>query len=217
MNVEPRTENQAALMEYYQNGMHVVATGSAGTGKTFLALALALGSLIKGNVKQIKIVRSSVSGRDIGFLPGDEDEKMGAFETPYRDAFTELLGRGDAYDILKTKGLITFESTSFLRGTSWNDTVVVADEIQNYNAHEINTLMTRVGRNTRIVAIGDLVQTDLTDEESGFNFMMKVVPKLPGQFGIITMTHDDIVRSPFVKAWIIACEKYTNFYKRGHG
>lgn len=217
VKVEPMTENQAVMMDHYRDGKHVVATGSAGTGKTFLALAMALESLIAGKAKRIIIVRSAVSGRDQGFLPGDKDEKMEAYEVPYKEIVSELFGRGDAYDILKKKDIIRFESTSYLRGTSWHETVVIADEVQNYNAGEINTVMTRMGKQARIIVVGDLVQTDLSDEESGFNFLMRVAPKMHGQFGIIQMTHDDIVRSPFVKAWIIACEKFTNFYNRKNG
>lgn len=214
--VEALTDNQGVMADDYRRGKNVIAVGSAGTGKTFMALALALESLIKGEIKRIVIVRSSVSTRDIGFLPGDEHQKMEAFEGPYKAIVNELLGRGDAYGLLKAKDAIRFESTSFLRGSTWHDTAVIADEVQNFTAHEINTLMTRMGRNARVVVVGDLVQSDL-EEGSGFDFLMKVVEKMKADFGIIRMTHADIVRSPFVKAWIIACEKYTNFYKRGHG
>ena len=215
--IEALTDNQAVMIDAYRSGKMVIATGSAGTGKTFVALALALDSLIKGQIKKIIIVRSAVSTRDIGFLPGDEKEKMAAYEGPYRDAVNDLLGRGDAYGLLKIKGAIDFQSTSFLRGSTWHDTAVIADEIQNFNSHEVNTLMTRVGRNTRIVIVGDMVQSDLDDSDSGFNFLIRVTQKMKADFATIRMTPDDIVRSPFVKAWIVAVEKYTDFYKRGHG
>lgn len=215
--IEALTDNQGLMIDGYRSGRNVIATGSAGTGKTFVALALAIEGLTKGTIKKVIIVRSAVSTRDMGFLPGDEKEKMAAYEGPYRDAVNELLGRGDAYGLLKLKGAIDFQSTSFLRGSTWHDTVVIADEIQNFNPHEINTLMTRVGKNTKILAVGDMVQSDLDDEESGFDFLVRVSKKMPGEFATITFLPADIVRSAFVKAWIIACEKYTNFYKRGHG
>lgn len=215
--IEALTHNQAVMIDEYQSGKNVIATGSAGTGKTFVALALALGSLIKGEIRKIVIVRSSVSTRDIGFLPGDEREKMAAYEGPYRDIVNELMGRGDAYGLLKAKGAVEFQSTSFLRGSTWHDTTVIADEIQNFNSHEVNTLMTRMGRATRIIVVGDLIQSDLEDGDSGFGFLIRVTQKMKADFAKIKMSHDDIVRSPFVKAWIIACEKYTDFYKRGHG
>ena len=214
--IEPLTDNQGVMMDAYRDGQHVLCTGSAGTGKTFVALAMALASLAAGQIKRIIVIRSAVSTRDIGFLPGDEHEKMGAYEGPYETMVNEMFGRGDAYKILKTKDIIRFESTSFLRGSTWNDTTVVADEIQNFDTHEVNTVMTRVGKNTRIIGVGDLVQSDLI-KGSGFDLLLNVATHMPSQFAIITMTHDDIVRSSFVKAWIIAVEKYSNFYKRGHG
>ncbi|ASS33941.1 PhoH-like phosphate starvation-inducible [Acidovorax phage ACP17] len=201
------------MEEEFMDGKHLLTVGSAGTGKTYVALALATREVHEGRASKIVIVRSAVPVRDIGFLPGDEAEKMAAYERAYGPIVNDIYGRDDAYGILKNKGVIKFEPTSFMRGMTWDDTIVIADEIENFSYAEVNTLMTRMGRNTRVILCGDIVQNDLGREDSGYHLLMTVVPKMTRNFAIIKMGHDDIVRSPLVKEWIINVERHSDFYK----
>lgn len=209
-NLKPLTENQTLAFHAYNNSDHLALTGTAGTGKTLLAMFFALRDAIDPDYPQrkVRIVRSSVSSREIGFLPGTEDEKMAPFEAPYRGVCQFLFGRPSTYDDMKEAGLIQFDSSSFARGDTWANEIVIVDEIQNLTFHEINTLATRLGENSRLILVGDGHQNDLQNnhEESGFATAMRVVQYINSmesvQFGI-----DDIVRSGFVKEWIIAVEK----------
>lgn len=180
--------------------------GYAGTGKTYIACNLALQELANQTTHKVHIYRSSVSTRDIGFLPGTEEQKMEVFEKPYMALVNEILGRGDAYEILKNKKQIVFESTSYLRGISLDNTFVIVDETQNMTDHEINTLVTRIGNNTRIIFCGDFRQSDLEYRKSGISFLTKVLKKMPNHFSIIEMEAEDIVRSDLVRDWILAVE-----------
>lgn len=214
ISFEPLTDNQAAIEDAFNDGLNVMVVGSAGTGKTYVALALALRELHAGRAKKIVLVRSAVPVRDIGFLPGTEDEKMAAYERAYAPIVNAVCGRDDAYGILKNKNILVFESTSFMRGLTWDDAIVVADEIENFNYAEVNTLMTRLGENTRVFLCGDIVQTDLNPKSSGFRLLQSVVPRMTDSFATIEMGHDDIVRSPLVKEWIINVERHSDFYQQ---
>jgi hypothetical protein len=149
------TDNQDDMIESFRQGLNVVAVGSAGTGKTYVGLALALEALIEGRVNKIILIRSAVATRDIGFLPGTEAEKMAVYEQAFSSIVNELLGRGDAYQVLKQKGVIEFHSSSFLRGVTIKDAIIVVDEIANYNQHEMQTILSRVGDNARVILMGD--------------------------------------------------------------
>lgn len=210
----PMTDNQSIMEEEFQDGASLVVKGSAGTGKTFVALALALREVVEGRARCVQIIRSAVATRDQGFLPGDAVEKMAVYERPYIKNVNRLFGRDDAYGILKLKGFLVFESTSFLRGDTFDDTVIVVDEMENLDESEMNTIMTRLGKNSRIILTGDIIQADIRHEDSGFHMLMDVIPHMQHSFAIITMTHDDIVRNPIVKDWIINCEKYSSYYTR---
>lgn len=190
--------------------------GYAGTGKTYIACSLALQELANQTTHKIHIYRSSVSTRDQGFLPGTEAQKMEVYEKPYIALFNEIMGRGDAYEILKTKRQVVFESTSFLRGISLDNTFVIVDETQNMTEHEINTLVTRIGTNTKIIFCGDFRQSDLDYRKSGISFLTKVLTKLPKHFSIIEMEADDIVRSEIVRDWILAVESIKEDENRNH-
>lgn len=211
----PQTENQELMLsEYIDNKKNILAIGSAGTGKTYTALALALKDICEGRKNRVIIIRSAVPVRDIGFLPGTEEEKMAAYEAGYISIVNNLFKRDDAYGILKQKRLIQFESSSYLRGVTFKDSAIVVDEVENFTYSEMNTVMTRVGVNTQVSLCGDILQTDLNPKDSGFKLLEQVIPNMPSDFAKITFGHDDIVRSGFCKAWIIAVEKYTDFYKR---
>lgn len=208
--VVPLTENQRRTFEAFDSGQHLMLHGMAGTGKTFISLALAINSLIQeaGLQDRIIIIRSVVPTRDMGFLPGSHKEKMAVYEAPYYAISTELFGRSDAYDILKNKGAVDFISTSFVRGITLNNCIVIVDEINNMTFHELDSIITRIGNNCRIILCGDFRQSDLTKEQerNGLKDFMKVVDKL-NDFTYIEFEQQDIVRSKLVKEYIIAREK----------
>ncbi|QDJ96373.1 phosphate starvation-inducible protein [Xanthomonas phage Xoo-sp13] len=189
---------------------HIVANGFPGTGKTYVSLWLALNGILNPEAPQdhIIIVRSAVPARDIGFLPGTQEEKMAPFEVAYKDIIHDLIGRPTSYEDMVEAGKIKFMPTSFLRGLTWDNAIVVVDEIQNMSWQEIHTIMTRVGKNTRLLVCGDKSQNDLADkrsEDSGFDSFLRVANNMKN-FEVITFTKEEIVRSGFVKEWIIAKE-----------
>lgn len=208
--IKPLTPTQEDMFHAFFNGQHLCVHGSAGTGKTFLALYLAFREVFDKRFypDHIIIVRSNVPTRDVGHLPGTLDEKMAEYERPYREICSELFGRITTYDDMKSAGLISFMSTSFVRGLTWNNAVVVIEEGQNLNFHEINSLMTRVGENTRVLFTGDTIQTDLTNnrEKQGMKQFLEVINQM-SDFASIKFTKHDIVRSEFVKLWIMATEQ----------
>ena len=153
--------------------------GCAGTGKTFLALHLALREVCDGTKNKVIVLRSAVPTRDIGFLPGNAAEKLSAYEGPYAPLVNSLFGRDDAYGILQQHKAISFDSTSFLRGTTLDNCVVVVDEVQNCNLHEINTIMTRVGENCRVIICGDGKQSDLKGGSATVNFVCNMAKSAP--------------------------------------
>jgi phosphate starvation-inducible protein PhoH len=209
-NVHPITENQRKTFQAFADGKHLMLHGMAGTGKTFVSLYLALNELMSGEGKQNKIfiIRSVVPTRDMGFLPGNQKEKTKVYEAPYIAICTELYRRGDAYEVLKQKGAIEFMSTSFVRGTTLNDCYVIVDEINNMTFHELDSVITRIGKNCRVLFCGDFRQSDLTkdQERNGLRDFIKIVNKL-SDFEYIDFREEDIVRSKLVKEYIIAREK----------
>lgn len=210
-SVKPLTFSQQRMFESYFDGNNIVASGSAGTGKSFIACYLALTDVLNKTSKQkrIIIVRSAVPSREIGFTPGDENEKMAPYEAPYRDIFTDLLGKWDAYDTLKDTKVLDFYSTSFVRGLTWDDAVIIIDEMQSCNFHEIASVLTRCGDNSKVIAIGDNAQNDLIykkNDTSGMPRFLRVAEKM-NDFDIINFQREDIVRSKFVKSFILACEE----------
>lgn len=210
--VNPKTFAQEQTFDAYNAGDHLLLHGMAGTGKTFISMYLALDEIFNNTdtneYNNVTIIRSVVPTRDIGFLPGKEDEKIGVYEEPYRAICNELFSRGDAYDILKHKGLVNFMCTSFVRGLTLNDTIVIVDEVNNMNFHELDSLITRLGENCRVIFCGDFRQSDLTkrNDRDGLMNFMKIIDQLSG-FEHIEFTKDDIVRSKLVKEYIIAREE----------
>jgi len=199
----------------YKRQSNILLHGVAGTGKTFLSLYLALEDVMsKGDRKEkVVIVRSVVPTRDMGFLPGKESEKTAVYEQPYKTICSEIANRGDAYDVLKGKGIIEFISTSYIRGTTLDDAVVIVDECQNMTFHELDSIITRVGVNTRIMFCGDFRQTDLNKphEKSGIKEFMSIISDMY-YFDNVEFDFDDIVRSSLVKDYIIAKEKYNEIH-----
>jgi phosphate starvation-inducible protein PhoH len=207
-HVNPMTMNQKKAFESFKKNKNLMLHGTAGTGKTFVGLYLALKEVLQNEQQdKVIIVRSVVPSRDIGFLPGNHKEKIKVYESPYYLICTELFNRGDAYDILKQKNQIEFISTSFIRGITIKNCIVVLDEIQNMNWGEISTVLTRIGENCRVVICGDTKQSDLS-EKDGKRDLLKLlnICRNMNTFEFIQMTKNDIVRSGFVKEFIIECE-----------
>lgn len=208
--VNPITENQRKTFELFDEGKHLLLTGTAGTGKTFLSLYLSLSDMMLPDCEQNKIyiIRSVVPTRDMGFLPGNQKEKMKVYEAPYYGICTELYGRSDAYEILKQKNAIEFMSTSFVRGITMNDCFVIVDEMQNLTFHELDSIVTRIGKNCKVIFSGDFRQTDLTKEQEkgGLHNFIRIIDRI-SDFGCVNFTAEDIVRSRLVKEYIIAREK----------
>jgi len=208
--IQPLTINQRKLFDLYDDGFNIIAHGSAGTGKTFLALYLALSDIINPSPRYetVKIVRTAVPTVNVGHLPGTLEEKMAVYELPYMDICSELFGRSSTYADMKKAGLIQFMSTSYIRGNNWNDTVVIVDEAQNMTWHEINTIVTRLGTNSIVIFTGDILQTDITKNSRNVSGMMRLMKtgERMEEFGTVQFTRDDIVRSSLVKSWIIASE-----------
>jgi predicted ribonuclease YlaK len=213
VDIDPLTENQKRLFESYAAGKHLVAYGCAGTGKTFISLYNALQDVLDESTpyERIYLVRSLVATREIGFLPGTHDDKADIYQIPYKnmvkymfqmpsDADFEML-----YGNLKSQETIKFWSTSFLRGTTLDNAIIIVDEFQNLSGHELDSIITRVGENTKIIFCGDATQSDLTktSEKNGIMDFMKILRSMPS-FDIIEFGIDDICRSGLVKEYIIA-------------
>jgi phosphate starvation-inducible protein PhoH len=211
-SIKPMTENQRIAFESWNDGFNLMLHGIAGTGKTFLGLYFAINEVMKPNsrYKKVFIIRSTVPTRDQGFMPGNQKQKEAVYEEPYYDIATKLFGRGDAYQILKQKQIVQFASTSYLRGCTFEDCIIVVDEVQNMSAGELHTVMTRVGENSRIIFCGDVKQDDLTSERkkemSGLRDFMRVINRMR-EFDFIEFQIDDIVRSKLVKSYIIERDK----------
>ena len=213
LDIEPITDNQKKLFDAYAEDKHLVAYGTAGTGKTFISLYNALADILDETTpyERIYLVRSLVSTREIGFLPGDHEDKADIYQIPYKnmvkymfqmptDADFEML-----YGNLKAQESIKFWSTSFIRGTTLDNAIVIVDEFQNLNFHELDSIISRIGENSRIFFCGDASQTDLvkTNDRNGIHDFLNILRKMPS-FDIIEYGIDDIVRSGLVKEYIIA-------------
>ena len=213
VDIEPITENQKILFNSYKEKKNIIAYGAAGTGKTFVTLFNALKDVLDESTtyEKIYIVRSLVATREIGFLPGDHEDKSDIYQVPYKhmvkymfqmssDADFEML-----YGNLKAQDTIKFWSTSFLRGTTLDRSIIIVDEFQNLNFHELDSIMTRVGEDSKIFFCGDASQTDLqkTNEKNGIVDFMKIIRSMPS-FDVIEFGIDDIVRSGIVKEYLIA-------------
>ena len=207
-SIRPMTKNQELAFDAWDDDFNVMLHGIAGTGKTFLALLFALTDVMNTSnlYKKVFIIRSTVPSRDMGFLPGSQKEKMAVYEGPYVTIATKLFGRGDAYGVLKQKNLVEFISSSFLRGETFDDCILLVDECQNMADQELHTIMTRVGNNCKIIFCGDVKQDDLTSERKkelyGLRSFMPIIKNMR-EFAFVEFVADDIVRSDIVKSYII--------------
>ncbi len=216
--LRPANDRQRAARDAWASGQSLTLTGHAGTGKTFLSSYFACQSVFDKEAEQdhIVIVRSAVQGREIGFTPGTVDEKLAEYEQPYQEAMATIFGREATYSDMKEAKKVVFKSTSFLRGVTWNNAIIMVDEAQNMTFHEINSVMTRVGKNSRIIVSGDTRQCDLSirsKEASGLQDFINIMQRIGGMT-CVDFQKEDIVRSKFVKDWITASEEYFNEKKR---
>ena len=216
-DIKPMTDTQQDAWDSWADGYHVFLHGIAGTGKTFIAMYLALNEVFSGSqyedseynqrlYEKVFIVRSTVPSREQGFMPGTQKQKEAVYEEPYVDIGNKLFGRKDAYDLLKQREKVEFRSTSFLRGCTFENCILIVDECQNMADNELHTVMTRVGENCKIIFCGDVKQDDLTSERkkevSGLRDFMKVIRNMK-EFDFIEFMAEDIVRSALVKSYII--------------
>jgi len=211
--IEPLTSNQERVFKSYSQAKHLVLHGAAGTGKTFISLYLALQQVLdEGNpYDKVYMVRSLVPTREIGFLPGDHEDKSNLYQIPYKNMVKYMFEMPDdvafnmLYENLKAQETISFWSTSFIRGTTFDNAVIIVDEFSNLNFHELDSIITRIGQNCRIIFSGDAAQTDLikANDRTGILDFMKILYSMPS-FDCVEFGIDDIVRSGLVKEYLIA-------------
>ncbi len=211
--IEPLTDNQEVFFDLYKKNQNLVAYGCAGTGKTFISLYNALLDVLDPRTpyEKIYIVRSLVATREIGFLPGDHEDKSSLYQIPYKNMVKYMFEMPDdnAFDMLytnlKSQGTISFWSTSFIRGTTLDNAIIIVDEFQNLNFHELDSMITRVGEDSKLMFCGDATQTDLvkTAEKNGIIDFMRILNNMPS-FDTIEFQAEDICRSGLVKEYIVA-------------
>ena len=210
IEIKPITKNQVKAFDSWNEGENLVLAGSAGTGKTFIAMYLALQSSLEQSTPYHKVivVRSIVATRDMGYLPGTKEEKVEPFEAPYKSICLELFDYDNAaYNKLINSHQMEFITTSFVRGTQLNNAIVIVDEMQNLNFHELDSVITRIGQNCRVIFSGDYHQSDFKDalERDGIQRFLRIVERLKN-FSVITFGWDDIVRSGFLRDYIMTKE-----------
>lgn len=209
LTIEPITDHQHQAFNAWRDGDNLALIGTAGTGKTFLAMYLALEEVLDRSspYDQLIIVRSVVPTRDVGYLPGSLEEKLDAFTGPYRAATAEMFDDNKAYEKLIHNDYLKFESTSYIRGVTFDHSIVLVDECQNLNFHELDSVITRVGQGTKIVFSGDYKQSDFRSDKDkqGINTFLEILDQMKN-FTTVTFTWEDIVRSDFVRDYIMTKE-----------
>jgi len=209
LEYDPITKNQEVTYDAWENDYNLVLTGSAGTGKTFMGMYLGLEQVLDPDTEQdrLVIIRSMVPTRDMGFLPGTKEEKEDAFTSPYKAIANELFGDNTSWGRATTAKKIQFESTSFIRGLTLDYAVILVDEMQNLSFHELDSVITRVGKGSRIIFAGDYLQSDFkyADDKNGIIKFLTIVEQLK-KFEIVNFGWEDIVRSDFVRDYIMTKE-----------
>ena len=209
LEYSPITKNQELTYDAWENDYNLVLTGSAGTGKTFMGMYLGLEQVLDADTEQnrLVIIRSMVPTRELGFLPGTKEEKEDVFTSPYKAIANELFGDTTSWGRAVTSKKIQFESTSFIRGLTLDYAVILVDEMQNLSFHELDSVITRVGKGSKIIFAGDYLQSDFKykDEKDGIIKFLTIVEQLK-KFEIINFGWEDIVRSDFVRDYIMTKE-----------
>ena len=210
--IKPVTDSQKLVFESWKKGQNQFLFGCAGTGKTFVSLYLALQDVLKNETPYDKVivVRSLIPTREIGFLPGDEEDKAALYQVPYSNMMQFMFEQPNEqafsmlYDRLKAQGSFYFLSTSFLRGLTFDNSIIIVDECQNLNFHELDTIITRVGQDSKIVFCGDFGQSDLTrmNEKNGLMNFLQILQEM-NEFNCTEFDIGDIVRSGFVRSYLI--------------
>ena len=213
VNIEPLTPAQEKVFEHWNNDKNLFMYGAAGTGKTFVALYLALKEVLKEDspFDKVYLVRSLVATREIGFLPGDHEDKSSLYQIPYKNMVKYMFEMPDdnsfemLYGNLKAQETVSFWSTSFLRGTTLDRAIVIVDECQNLNFHELDSIITRVGEDTKIIFCGDVQQSDLVkaNEKNGVLDFMSII-RIMDEFGMVEFGVEDIVRSGLIRSYLIS-------------
>ena len=212
VTIKPITDKQKVVFSTWKKGLNQFLFGAAGTGKTFISLYLALQEImdLKKPADKVILVRSLIPTREIGFLPGDEEDKSALYQVPYRNMVQFMFEMPNEqafnglYDKLKSQGSLYFLSTSFLRGLTFDNSIIIVDECQNLNFHELDTIITRVGQDSKIMFCGDFGQTDLikNNEKNGLHDFMRILEEMK-EFNCTEFTIGDIVRSGFVRSYLI--------------
>jgi predicted ribonuclease YlaK len=212
ISIKPITDNQKIVFETWKKKQNQFLFGCAGTGKTFVSLYLALQDVMNLQTKYDKVVlvRSLIPTREIGFLPGDEEDKAALYQVPYANMVQFMFQQPNEqafnmlYDKLKQQGSLYFLSTSFLRGLTFDNSIIIVDECQNLNFHELDTIITRVGQDSKIVFCGDFGQSDLskTNEKNGLHDFLRILEEME-EFNCVEFDIGDIVRSGFVRNYLI--------------
>ena len=212
ISIKPITDNQKDVFTTWKSGKNQFLFGAAGTGKTFVSLYLALQDVLdlKKPYDKVILVRSLIPTREIGFLPGDEEDKSALYQVPYQNMVRFMFEMPNEqsfnmlYDKLKSQGTLFFLSTSFLRGLTFDNAIIIVDECQNLNFHELDTIITRVGQDSKILFCGDFDQTDLqkTNEKNGLHNFLRILQEME-EFNCTEFTVGDIVRSGFVRSYLI--------------
>ena len=212
VDIKPLTPSQEKAYDFWDKNKNLFMYGCAGTGKTFIALYLALREVLNEETpyEKVYIVRSLVSTREIGFLPGDHEDKSEIYQIPYKNMVRYMFEMPDdnsfemLYGNLKAQETISFWSTSFIRGTTLDRSIVIVDECQNLNFHELDSIITRVGEDTKIIFCGDANQTDLvkTNERNGIHNFMNIL-RLMNEFGMVEFGVEDIVRSGLIRSYLL--------------
>lgn len=206
VTIRAKTDAQTKVKTLYREGLNLCLHGVAGSGKTFMATAMALEEVLdpSSDYDKLYFVRSAVPTREIGFLKGDEKEKTSVYELPYKAICGELFHNSNAYEILKNQGAVEFVTTSFIRGRTISNAIIIVDEAENLNFHELDSIITRPGENSKIIFCGDYAQSDFTKsrERDGLLSFMKILQHM-NNFAFVEFTVDDIVRSALVKEYII--------------
>jgi len=212
VSIKPITDNQKIVFDSWKEGKNHFLFGAAGTGKTFISLYLAMQNVLdlKSPYERVFVVRSLIPTREIGFLPGDEEDKAALYQVPYQNMVKFMFEQPNEqsfinlYDRLKGQGSLYFLSTSFLRGLTFDNAIIIVDECQNMNFHELDTITTRVGQDSRIVFCGDFDQSDLQkmNERNGLHDFLRILEEMD-EFNCVEFTIGDIVRSGFVRSYLI--------------